>query len=211
MKVSLKSNSTLSDEQMEQRRGRVCASSIYKIMGKKGFGKTGESYLWELVAERETGINKPIPTSEAMQWGIDHEQEAIDLFSKVTGHEVIGGSTITRGDFASTPDFINTQKAYGGEVKCPFASYKHAQRLRFESYKDVKSNLPEYYWQIVSGMVDTGFDLWKFISYDPRFLDPDKRIVIIDIPSIDDDINLMLERRYQATEFFKNNNANVIM
>ena len=40
-----------SDEWYEIRRGKFTASNIHKLMGVKGFGKTGLTYIDEVVAD----------------------------------------------------------------------------------------------------------------------------------------------------------------
>lgn len=200
---------TLSAEQMKLRCGNLCASSIYKIMNPKGIGKGGETYLWELIAERETGKNKPVPTTHDMQWGIDQEPFAGKEYVKTTGEDLIQGESITKGSLVATPDFlhVDSEDKYGVEAKCPHASYKQAQRLRYTSWKDVKKKLPEYYWQMVAGMIATNMKLWKFISFDPRFIDDKKKLVIIDVPYVEEDVALMLERIEEAEQFFITNKA----
>ncbi len=205
--INISNSGGLSAEQMKLRCGKICASSIHKIMAPKGLGKTGETYLWQLMAERETGINASIPTNQAMQWGIDHEADAGKYYSRVTGHNIIQGSSITHGSMVVTPDFINQDMAYGVEVKCPHASYKQAQRIRYKDYKDVKKNLAEYYWQMVAGMIVTGFEEWKFVSYDPRFKDNGKKIVVVNVPYIKEDADSMNSRVEEAEEFFRKNNG----
>ncbi|MDM8548302.1 YqaJ viral recombinase family protein, partial [Candidatus Venteria ishoeyi] len=178
-------------------------------MGPKGISKTGYTYLWELIAERETGNNKPVPTTQAMQWGIDQEPFAGIECVKTTGEDLIQGESITKGSLVATPDFlhIDSEEKYGVEAKCPHASYKQSQRLRYKSWKDVKKHMPDYYWQMIAGMVATGMKQWKFISFDPRFIDVKKRLVIIDIPYNEEDISLMLERIEEAEAFFIENKA----
>jgi hypothetical protein len=178
-------------------------------MGPQGISKTGFTYLWELIAERETGNNKPVPTTQAMQWGIDQEPFAGHEYTRTTGEDLTQGESITKGSLVATPDFLHTdsEESYGVEAKCPHASYKQSQRLRYASWKDVKKNMPDYYWQMVAGMVATGLKLWKFISFDPRFIEEGKRLAVIDIPYIEEDIALLMERIEEAETFFKENKA----
>jgi hypothetical protein len=202
--------STLSEEQMKVRCGKLCASSNHKLMGAKGLGKTGLTYLWERIAEKETGKNISVPTTLAMKWGIAHEQEAIKAFASITGLSTLPGSTIVEQELVATPDFICIDKGgeyFGGEVKCPHNSAKHSQRLRYKGWEDVKKNLPEYYWQMVSGMLASGFEKWVFVSYDPRFKDVDKQLVVINIPYVENDVELMKERIAQAMKFYKENDV----
>lgn len=193
----------LTEKQMKIRLGKVCASSISKIMGPKGFGKQGESYLWQIIAEKETGLNTEIPTTKAMEWGNDHEDEAGAYYSQCKGIELEGGESISLGELVATPDFVGED--YGVEVKCPYTSSKQAQRLRYKDYKDVKKHNPDYYWQMVAGMLATGFKKWVFLSYDPRFKDPEKKMVAIHIPLIKEDKQLLIDKLKMVDEFYKKN------
>lgn len=44
-------------EWLAQRKGRFTASEVHKLMGIKGMGKTGETYVLEKVAEELGGIH----------------------------------------------------------------------------------------------------------------------------------------------------------
>ena len=195
----------LTEEQMQLRCGKLCASSINKIMGAKGFGKTGESYLWQLIAERETGKTTHIPTNFAMEWGNDHEEEAGYYYAQAKGIEIKEGESISLGELIATPDFVCIDGEFGIEIKCPYNSANHAQRLRYKDYTDIKSNNPDYYWQMVAGMLVTGFKKWVFISYDPRFKEPSKKMIAITVPYVKSDMDLLIERISKAVGFMVEN------
>jgi len=197
----------LTNEQMALRLGKICASSVYKLMKPKGLGDGGRTYLWGLIAERETGENEDVPTSFAMQWGIDHEAEAGAYYAQCKCIEIMQGDSISFGEIIATPDYtyISDSESYGIEIKCPHNSAKHAQRLRYNDYKDIKKNNPDYYWQMVAGMVATGFKKWVFLSYDPRFIEPSKRMVAITVPYIEDDVELFMKRISESIHFFVDN------
>jgi len=200
----------LSEDQMILRCGKLCASSISKIIGKgKGseFSKTGESYLWQLIAERETGKNTVIPETYAMQWGNDHEPEAGAYYEQAKGVTIEQGESISFGDLIVTPDYtyVGIDESYGIEIKCPYNSANQSQRLRYNDYNDIKKNNPEYYWQMVAGMLATGFKKWVFLSYDPRMIDPLNKMVAITVPYIDNDMKLLKDRISKAIQFMVDN------
>lgn len=193
----------LSDEQMELRCGKLTASSIHKIMGAKGFGKTGESYLWQVIAERETGKTTETPTTYAMQWGNEHEEEAGAYYEQAKGITIEKGESISFNELVVTPDytFVSDSDSYGIEIKCPYNSANQSERLRYNDYKDIIKNNPDYYWQMVAGMLATGFRKWVFLSYDPRMINPENRMVAITVPYIEKDYHLLKSRISQAIDF----------
>lgn len=196
----------LSQEQMLLRCGKLTASSIYNIIGKgRGsiFSKTGESYLWQVISERETGKATEIATTYAMQWGNDHEPEAGAYYEQAKGITIEQGESISSGELVVTPDytFIGDKESYGIEIKCPYNSAKQSQRLRYNSYEDIKKNNPDYYWQMVAGMLATGFKKWVFLSYDPRMIDPKNKMVSITVPYIEKDMELLKSRISEAIHF----------
>jgi len=196
----------LTEEQMKLRCGKLTASSIHNIIGKgRGsvFSKGGESYLWQVISERETGKTTETATTYAMQWGNDHEAEAGAYYEQAKGITIEQGESISFGELVVTPDytFIGDSESYGIEIKCPYSSAKQSQRLRYDSYKDIKKNNPEYYWQMVAGMLATGFKKWVFLSYDPRMIDPANKMVAITVPYVESDINLLKERISKAINF----------
>jgi hypothetical protein len=197
----------LTKEQMEERCGKLCASSIHKICKPKGLGDTGESYLWEVIAEKETGINNEIPANFDMQWGNEYEQEAGIYYSACKGIDIVKGESISIGELLATPDYLyfSENDSYGVEIKCPSKSYNHAKRLRYQSYEDIKKKNPEYYWQMVCGMLITGLRKWVFISYDPRFKDQSKKMVAITVPRIEKDIEFLTNRISESIKFMAEN------
>ena len=199
----------LSEEQMQLRCGKLTASSISKIMGAKGFGKTGETYLWEVIAEKETGLNKEVKTTKEMHWGNEHEAEAAAYYAKAKSIDIKPGESISFGELVVTPDYTFTSESdnYGIEIKCPYNSANQSKRLRFKSYLDIKKNNPEYYWQMVAGMLATGFKEWKFLSYDPRMKEQRKKMVVISVPYVEEDMNLLKQRLSEAVKFMASNDA----
>lgn len=203
-------NGGLTEEQMRMRCGKICASSIHKIMGAKGIGKGGETYLWEVISEMQTGLNKQTPTTLAMKWGNEHESIAAEHYSDLYKVGLIGGESSLGGPkniLLATPDF--TTPLFGMEVKCPFNSANHSKRLVMSNSNDVKKNLTEYYWQMIAGMVVTSLPEWKFVSFDPRFKKFENKMKVIPLLScnseVEDDIGVMNERLDEALIFINDN------
>src|SRR6056297_3161658 len=66
-------------EWYETRAGKFTASQIYRLMGKQGIGKTGETYVLEKVTEM-MGVTMPPISNHAMEWGTETEPLAREYF-----------------------------------------------------------------------------------------------------------------------------------
>lgn len=197
-------NTTLTKEQREIRLGRFTGSEIYKLMGVKGFGKTGETYIMEKVSEKLTGLpNKEEFTAASTQWGIDHELEAMLYFEAATGSHVVGGTTLDNGKITGTPDGIGEGADWGFEIKCPFNSGNHLKNFLMASASDLLDLRPEYYWQCVAYMWLTDLKKWKFCSYDPRFQDG-KKMLILNIELNPAHLQMLQQRVTEAQLMFHN-------
>ena len=166
----------------------------------------------ELVCERLTGVHGEHFTTAAMQWGIDHELEAIRCFTEQTGLSVYNtgehqASIEMNADVSCTPDGLLVDKPIGVEVKCP-KSVTHLEYLSINSNDDLKSIAKEYYWQIQGSMLITGFESWGFVSYDPRFKDEKLRLKTIMIDRNHLDIEFLYKRINLAVELKKKLLAN---
>lgn len=190
----------MTEEQKNLRIGKFTGSEIYKLMGAKGLGKTGETYVFEKAAEYLTGVPiKPEFTAASTQWGIDHEPEAIIYFEKATGLKITPGTTLENDLIAGTPD--GTCDSFGFEIKCPFNSGNHLKNLTITDAAGLLDLRPEYYWQIVSYIWLTGLKNWKFCSYDPRFKE-EKRMFILNIELIPEHLELLKNRLIEAKLLF---------
>jgi hypothetical protein len=195
-------NTTLSKEQREMRVGRFTGSEIHKLMGAKGIGKTGETYISEKAAEFLTGQPiKPEFTAQSTQWGIEHELEAQIYFETATGLKIKKSDTLDNGIICGTPDGLIEGQPIGFEIKCPFNSGNHLKNLLMSSASDLEDLRTEYYWQVVSYMWLTGFSQWKFCSYDPRFKE-EKRMLILNVPLNPEHLDLLKYRVQVAKEIF---------
>lgn len=153
-----------SKEWLLERCGYVTASRLKDVLA-KGQGKTRESYMRRIIAERLTLTPAPSFTNSAMEWGTRNEPLArmryelgTDLVVRETGftkHPTIkwvGGS----------PDGLTD--IGGVEFKCP-ESTTHLDWL--ESGK-----LPAEHAAQVQGLMWVhDSEVWDFVSFDPRFTD----------------------------------------
>ena len=196
--------STLTKEQREIRVGKFTGSEIYKIMGAKGFGKTGETYITEKAAEFLTGEPiRPEFTAASTQWGIDHELEAQLYFEAASGLKIAPCDVLDNGFIAGTPDGILVDGNCGFEIKCPYNSGNHLKNLLMATPEDLLDLRPEYYWQCLAYMWLTELPKWKFCSYDPRFKEA-KRMLILNLEVNLAHITLLQNRVTEAKLMFDN-------
>jgi len=157
-------------EWQQQRLGKFTASRFGDLMkqGRKKderFGKMALNYMYEKIAEIITGVPHFVD-SRAIEWGNDHEDEAIDVFESKTGAEVQRMGTVFHQYpklhyVGSSPDgFIGEDGII--EVKCPYVSANHIKTALTQELSD------EYYFQVQGNLMVTGKHWCEFISYDPR-------------------------------------------
>ncbi|EJF98608.1 hypothetical protein MEI_00178 [Bartonella vinsonii subsp. arupensis Pm136co] len=155
-------------EWFQARLGKVTASNVYHVLSKTAKGlptSKYEDYKMKLMTERLTGEISQSYTTPAMQWGIEHEEDALKEY------EFIYDTTITRCGFFQHPKIEMAGASPDGligedgliEVKCP----QSTTHLRFFVYDEIK---PEYHAQMQFQMACTGRKWCHFISYNPQFL-----------------------------------------
>ena len=196
----------MTDEQKKIRLGLFSGSEIHKLMGKEGFGKTGKTYINEKVCEFLTGVPaKPEFTAASTTWGIEHEDEARKYFEAATGDTVTTCDTIvdTANHVCGTPDGVIDGQECGFEIKCPYNSTNHLKNFQMNSQADLLKLRPEYYWQCVTYMWITGLNEWKFCSYDPRFPDG-KKMLILNLEQDTAHLELLKSRVLEAKLIFDN-------
>lgn len=150
---------------MQARLGRVTASRIADVTArtKTGWGASRANYAAELIAERLTGVPAESYKSAAMQWGTDHEAEAVASYvfledATVTPAGYIDHPTIAMA--GATPDGFAAPDGLI-EVKCPLVA-THIDTL-------LAQRVPEkYFKQMQFQMAVSGRAWCDYISYDPR-------------------------------------------
>jgi predicted phage-related endonuclease len=154
-----------SEEWLRIRAGHATASRFSDVLAKI---KTGEAasrrnYRTQLVTERLTGLPVETYTNTAMQWGNDHEAEAIVALEERTGFlgERVGFVTHPFVEWAGcSPDALIGPLGLA-QVKCPYVSTNHIETLE-------RGVPPEYVAQLQGEMWVTGRDWSLYVSYDPR-------------------------------------------
>ena len=161
-----------SDEWFLERCGSLGGGTIGQALArlKRGSGDRGRGertkaaldLMYELAAERVTG--RPAKRVNALQWGLEHEDEARAAYAFLTNMPIVQVGLIPHPSIAhahASPDALVGDEG-GLEIKCP-TSGVHLQTLTADAIPE--EHLPQIFWN----MACSGRAWWDFLSYDPRF------------------------------------------
>lgn len=221
------------DDSIEQRSldwyrsriGYITGSRVADIMksGRKKdelWSETAKDYIYDVAADRiinpdilnndelfQEYVDGMTYSSKAIQWGIDHEDDAKALYMKLNmpdGELAELGSCKhdTIPFFSASPDGAVYGRDGGDirilEVKCPAKKTYMKYRLLIHDAESLKETEPKYYWQMMAEMCCTGAQGGVFITYHPHLSKP---IHWAKIKRNDEDIKLMEERVSLANQF----------
>jgi len=200
----LKTSEEIRAEWLQERLGKFTASVFHRLLtcrDNKELPKGAVTYCEEKAVEMLTEFMGEGYISPAMQWGIDHELDAVQAFSEKTGLTVTNTGThqkfLTQGNhIGGTPDGLIENQS-GAEIKCP-NSLTHFKYMRIKTTEDLKVVMPNYYWQIQGLMMIAKCRHWWFISYDPRYKKKEHQLHYIKINIVDEDVNFLAERLKMA-------------
>ena len=160
-------------EWFEARTGCLTASSVADIIPsvkqlksgeiKKTYREAREKLMNIIIAERVSGNARDNYTSAAMQWGIDHEDDARTAYEVHTGNLVELTGFIPHPEvkyLGASPDGLIDDEGIL-EIKCPNPA-THIGYLRGGVVPE------EYRPQVLLQLVVTGRKWCDFVSYDPR-------------------------------------------
>ena len=140
----------------------------------------------DLILEEDNFVNS------AMQWGIDHEDEAIATFEHqefvIVHSQQVWQQHPEYENVGVTPDGLVGEDAVL-EVKCPNTD-NHIDNLLFGA------QIETYKYQLQGSLWVTGRKKCYFVSYDPRV----KRSLSVDIVMRDDEMISEMQERYLAFE-----------
>jgi hypothetical protein len=175
MKIRIEAQSG-TDQWYAARRGMLTASRMHDACNFNQNGKSSakrNNYMRDLVAERMTGIATNHYVSAEMQWGIDHEREAISALERATGLLVWSAGFVlhpTIDFFGATPDGFVTiwtgenlerETAVTVEIKCPTTQ-------TFIDWRMANAIPDEHRLQMLAQMACCETHYGIFAAHDPR-------------------------------------------
>ena len=176
-----------SEAWFQARLGKVTASAVADVLAKTKTGVSASrgNYLIKLAIQRVTSQSEESYTNDAMQWGIDNEDQARVAYEIASGkfvdqvgfvdHEIIDG-------FGCSPDGLVDDDGLV-EIKCP----NSATHWEYFKTKEVPK---KYFIQMQAQMSCTGRKWCDFVSFDPRM--PERsQLLIIRVPRDNTFIDLM--------------------
>jgi putative phage-type endonuclease len=176
-----------SEAWFQARLGKVTASAVADVLAKikTGVSASRGNCLIKLAIQRVTSQSEESYTNDAMQWGIDNEDQARVAYEIASGkfvdqvgfvdHEIIDG-------FGCSPDGLVDDDGLV-EIKCP----NSATHWEYFKTKEVPK---KYFIQMQAQMSCTGRKWCDFVSFDPRM--PERsQLLIIRVPRDNTFIDLM--------------------
>lgn len=139
--------------------------------------------MYELAAERLTQV--PARRVNALHWGAEHEDEARSSYAFLTNLEVVKIGLIPHPTIPhahASPDSL-VGDVGGLEIKCP-TSATHLKTLLEDAVPE--EHLPQVYWNMACAGPSRHW--WDFVSYDPRFIDPELRLFVKRVERVDDEV-----------------------
>lgn len=190
------------------RLGLITGSQVHRLMGVKGLGQTGLTYIDEIISEILTGKETEIADNKYLEHGRTYEPIARKLFEKALGLEFEEVGFVKNSDFkycGSSPDGLILSEKIGLEIKCPYKSANHKSYLMFKNQNDLKESKKEYYWQILFLMLISKLEKVWFVSYHPDFTKlKDLRLFALPIYYNQTDIDFLTERVNEASFLIEN-------
>lgn len=158
------------------------------------------TYITEKVAEVLTGQAKQQGYAFPLIWGLDHEDEAVEYFSKSTGLETekVGFFKYTDHAGGSPDRFVSDDSIL--EVKCPHDSVNQIKYLMLTDQFDVRREYFNYWVQCQANMLFTERNLCHFCTYDPRMKDEKHKLTHIEIKADAQFQDLIRTKIVQATK-----------
>jgi hypothetical protein len=137
-------------------------------------GDGAMTYIYTKVAEIITGEIDDDARGDAIDWGIAHEPDAIDMYQFVKKLKVIRNGFEKYNDFfGGSPDGKigeeNNNLENGIiEVKCPKTKSNHIKYFMIQTEEQFRLEYEDHYAQIQGNLLATGRGWCDFISFDPR-------------------------------------------
>jgi len=179
------------------RAGIPTASQFHRIITPTGKPSTqADNYANQMIAE--LFLQRPIEQNfkvYAMEWGHEHEKEAIKSYCLETGHDVIAGGFFTNDDgtIGASPDgrvFQNNKLIAICEIKCPQNPAIHVEWLLKEAMNG------DYIPQVQGQLYVTDMEFSDWYTYHPEIPSGKVRVYRDDdfIKKIDTEMNHFLDK-----------------
>jgi len=219
------------DEWFAGRLGRFTSSEIYHLMGAKGIGEGGLSYIYRKVGEELSGLpcRREIST-EATEHGNVYETENLRKFGQKKGLEFLLVQTLIKppnSRHASTPDALidygesqdcTERNVHTVECKCPLSFDGYIRLWKCKTPAQVKKEYQQYYWQVLHQMFVADALVGYLSIYHPNFKAGNLNIVtfnkmeIIKSTMVGDtnDFKLLNQRCTEAFRIFEETRTEMI-
>jgi hypothetical protein len=188
---------TLNPDWLAARCGRITASQMWRVVGRK---KTGEptsewqSYMVELLSEQSTGDAVGRYVTAAMQHGIDTEPAAIAAYEDVTGTIVEPCGLLDAGNYLATPDGVVIGDGGLVECKCPLTTT--VTRLRYFD----RAIPAAWRWQMIAQIAAADAPWCDLVLYDDRIRRARDRITIVRLTA--EEVAADIEQMHEAIAEF---------
>lgn len=156
-----------SEEWFDARKGKVTGSSVGAILGLDP-NRSRADVLRDMVRQHH-GLPREFQGNIATQWGVTHEDEALQDFEHATGAEVERASFCIHSNFqwlgASPDGFVGDDALI--EIKCPFGLRDKEPPVEFKA----AAAQPHYYAQMQVQMFVTERSMchfWQWTPYDAK-------------------------------------------
>lgn len=205
----------LSDAWKQNRLTLFTSSKWHLLMGEKGLGIQGMSYIRSKVAEALTGMSSE--QEFETEWTIHgnmYENEGIQKVMALKGWEfvIIQKLIHEKGSkTSSTPDFIvptaesEDKTAYAvetGEIKC-FQGDSHIKCAVCSTPEELKEVNKQVYWQVIHQMKECDSLKGYAVFYNPYFKQGGLRIIEFRKVNLINDFKLLVERERLALSIFE--------
>ena len=204
-----------SEDWFTKRLSKFTSSEWHLVMGERGIGEGGKSYIYRKVGELLTGIvNKKEIATEATEHGNLYELENLRMFAKVMGLGfLVTQKLIAPQDskHSSTPDALivnyeaENKEEYSVstvEAKCPLTYDNYIKLWKCRTPFDVKKVKPEFYWQTLHQMWVCDSLVGYLSVYHPHFRVGQLRIIEFKKIDLVSEFKLLKQRAIEAELLF---------
>lgn len=191
-------DNALKDKEISQDAYNAEMRDIEEIEYNARFGDGCKTYVYEKIAEILTQSVHMTGGSAATEWGNDNEANAAEYYEQKTGKKVKPAGFIKYGEFAGgSPDGEIVGENGIIEIKCPYNPANHIRLM-------VTNELPKsHFWQVHGNILATGAEYCDYISYDPRMIDEENKMIIVRV-NRDSEVQKILIERINEVSYYMN-------